>query len=164
MAFLSTCFKGEVCLRLGPSKTNLYHLLRLSFVSLLSPLFRGFFFFFFPFFYFSFILFFSFSCFSVLLPFPLNPHLFFFFCIPNPRIEDAASEVKAASHDATISLPPPCSTYSSSGSSFPFLLIIFSFLVLFFSIFIVLIIVIFSLIIPNPSSYNRDYCFTSISR
>ena len=104
-SFLSTCFKGEVCLRLGPSKTNLYHLLRLSFVSLLSPLFRGFFFFFFPFFYFSFILFFSFSCFSVLLPFPLNPHLFFFFCNPNPRIEDAATEVKAASLDATISLP-----------------------------------------------------------
>ncbi|KAL5182788.1 Oligouridylate-binding protein 1 [Glycine soja] len=50
----------------------------------------------------------------ILLPFPLNPHLFFFFCNPNPRIEDAASEVKAASHDATISLPPPCSTYSSS--------------------------------------------------
>ena len=144
MAFLSTCFKGEVCLRLGPSKTNLYHLLRLSFVSLLSPLFRGFFFFFFPFFYFSFILFFSFSCFSVLLPFPLNPH-FLFLCNSNPRIEDATTEVKAACHVATISLPPPRSPYSSSGSSFPFLPIIFSFIAFFFK---VLIIVIFSLIIP----------------
>ena len=94
----------KLCETVTIFKTNLYHLLCLSFVSLLSPLWRVFLFLF-SLFYFSFILIFSFSCFSVLLPFPLNPHLFFFFCNPNPRIEDAATEVKAASHDATISLP-----------------------------------------------------------
>ena len=104
---------------------------------------RVFLFLFFPLFYFSFF-FFTFSCFSVLLPFPLNPH-FLFLCNSNPRIEDATTEVKAACHVATISLPPPRSPYSSSGSSFPFLPIIFSFIAFFFK---VLIIVIFSLIIP----------------
>ncbi|RDX65993.1 Oligouridylate-binding protein 1, partial [Mucuna pruriens] len=95
-----------------------YHLLlRLSFVCLLSlsPLFRGFFFFF-SFFPFLFSLLFSFLLsliFQFCLYFLLNPH-FFFFCNPNPRIEDAATEVKAACHDAALSLPPPCSPYSSS--------------------------------------------------
>lgn len=111
-----------MCLRLGPSKSSIpsFFVFSLS-PSLLSPPFRGFLFFF---------SFFPFSCFSVFLPFSFNPH-FLFLCNPNPRIQDAATEVKAACHDATLSLPPPRSPYSSSGSSFPSLPLFFTFFFIF---------------------------------
>lgn len=100
--------------------------------SFLSPLFRGFFFFFsfFPFIFPFIFFFFSFSSFSVFLPFPFNSHLLFL-CNPNPRIQDAATEVKTACYDATLSLPPPRSPYSSSGSSFLSLPLIFTFFFIF---------------------------------
>ena len=55
-------FMIKLCETVTIFKTNLYHLLCLSFVSLLSPLWRVFLFLF-SLFYFSFILIFSFSCF-----------------------------------------------------------------------------------------------------
>jgi len=112
--------------RLGPSKSSIpsFFVFRWSLFFPFPSLSRVFLF---LFFFFSLI--FPFIFFLLFLSFPsifFQSH-FFFLCNPNPRIQDAATEVKAACHDATLSLPSPRSPYSSSGSTFPSLPLIFTF-------------------------------------